>query len=64
MLAVIRNQPAIVRALVAAGADLMMRGTGAPGFHEKTALELAEATEYEEIAASLRAGRPRPGRAN
>jgi ankyrin repeat protein len=54
MLAVVRNQPAIVRALVAAGADLTIRGSGAPGFHEKTALDLAEAAGYGEIAAILR----------
>jgi hypothetical protein len=64
MLAVIGNQPTIVRALVAAGADLTIRGTGAPGFHEKTALDLAEAAGYEEITAILRVGRPRPGLAN
>lgn len=58
MLAVIRDQPAIVRALVAAGADRSIRGSGAPGFHEKTALDLAEAAGRAEIAEILReAGR-------
>ena len=41
MLAVINGQVAIVRALVDAGADLTVRGSGAPGFHDKTALDLA-----------------------
>jgi ankyrin repeat protein len=60
MLAVIRNEPAIVRVLVTAGADLSIRGSGAPGFHEKTALDLAEAAGRTEIAAILReAGRGR-----
>jgi len=33
------------RVLVAAGADLSVCGSGAPGFHEKTALDLAEAAD-------------------
>ncbi len=41
MLAVIRRHVEVVRALVNAGADLTIRGTGAPGFHEKTARDLA-----------------------
>ena len=43
MLAVVRGHPDIVRTLVSAGADLTVRGTGAPGFHEMTALDLARA---------------------
>jgi hypothetical protein len=57
MLAAIRNQPKIVRALVVAGADLTIRGAGAPGFHDKTALDLAEAAGHAEVAAILRGGR-------
>jgi ankyrin repeat protein len=57
MLAAIRNQPTIARALVDAGADPTIRGTGAPGFHGKTALDLAEAAGHAEVAAVLRAGR-------
>lgn len=57
MLAAIRNQPTIARALVDAGADPTIRGTGAPGFHGKTALDLAEAAGHVEVAAVLRAGR-------
>jgi len=59
MLAVVRNQPDVVRLLAAAGADLSIRGAGAPGFHDKTALDLAEAAGRTEIAAILR--RPGPG---
>jgi hypothetical protein len=39
--------------LVDAGADQSVRGKGAPGFFNKTALELAEAA-YPEIAGMLR----------
>src|SRR5512138_2094421 len=62
MLAVVRDEPAIVRILATAGADLSIRGSGAPGFHGKTALDLAEAAGRGEIAAILReASRgPRP----
>jgi ankyrin repeat protein len=65
MLAVIRDAPAIVRVLVAGGADLSIRGSGAPGFHDKTALDLAEAAGHTTIAAMLREaerGRKRPPR--
>jgi ankyrin repeat protein len=41
MLAVIRGHAEVVRVLVEAGADLTVAGTGAPGFHGKTAAELA-----------------------
>jgi len=41
MLAVIGGHTSIVRTLVRAGADLTLRGTGAPGFAGKTALDLA-----------------------
>jgi len=59
MLAVIRNQPVIVRALVEVGADLAIQGRGAPGFSGKTALDLAEAAGHADIAAVLRAaGQP------
>ena len=57
MLAAIRNHPMIARTLVLAGADLAIRGSGAPGFHEKTALDLAEAAGHAEVAAILRGAR-------
>ena len=41
MLAVIRNHSDAARALVEVGADTTLRGSGAPGFYGKTALELA-----------------------
>ena len=42
MLAVIGGHPRISRLLAAAGADVTTRGRGAPGFHDKTAADLAE----------------------
>ncbi len=41
MLAVIADHPEVARALVRAGADTSITGTGAPGFHGKTAGDLA-----------------------
>ena len=41
MLARINGRDAIVGVLADAGADLTIRGTGAPGFAGKTALDLA-----------------------
>jgi hypothetical protein len=41
MLAVVRGHADVVRRLVTAGADSRIRGTGAPGFAGKTALDLA-----------------------
>lgn len=43
MLAVVNGHGDVVRALVRAGADQTIRGTGAPGFHGKTARDLANA---------------------
>ena len=54
MLAVIRDEPEIVSALVQAGADPTIRGSGAPGFEGKTALDLAEAAGRAAIAQILR----------
>ena len=41
MLAAINGRTEVVRILVDTGADLGLRGTGAPGFAGKTALDLA-----------------------
>lgn len=41
MLAIVAGHEAIACAFVRAGADLDLRGTGAPGFHDKTAHDLA-----------------------
>ena len=55
MLAVINDRHTSVELLVAAGADTRVRGTGAPGFAGKTALDLAEDLGRTGIAALLRA---------
>ena len=41
MLAVVGGHPRVARRLVAAGADTSIKGSGAPGFHDKTAADLA-----------------------
>jgi ankyrin repeat protein len=55
MLAVVNNHVSVAQQLVRAGADLAIRGTGAPGFSGKTALDLAVAAGHHELAAMLRA---------
>jgi ankyrin repeat protein len=55
MLAVLRSRVAVVRILAEAGADPLPRGTGAPGFAGKTALDLAAGLQSEEMTAILRA---------
>lgn len=54
MLAVINNHAEIVRLLAAAGANRQIRGSGAPGFHQKTALDLAAGAGREELSSILR----------
>ena len=69
MIAVINGRVAIVRALVDAGADLTVRGSGAPGFHDRDALDLAVvrerdeavAQQLDEIARIIRAAQTREG---
>lgn len=53
MLAVINRHVDIVRALADAGADLARRGSGAPGFHDRTALDLAVVREGNDDPGSL-----------
>jgi len=53
MLAVINGHRDIVRMLVDAGADRTLRGSGAPGFAGKTALDLALAREDSEMSGVL-----------
>jgi uncharacterized protein len=59
MLAVVRGHVEIVRTLADAGADLCRRGTGAPGFAAKTALDLAIARGDAEVIEILRAAAAR-----
>jgi uncharacterized protein len=59
MLAVVGGHVAIVRQLAEAGADVGLRGTGAPGFAGKTALDLALARKDSEMVDILRAAEAR-----
>lgn len=54
MLAVVAGHPQIARRLVTAGADTAITATGAPGFHGKTAADLAEAGGDTRLAAFIR----------
>jgi ankyrin repeat protein len=54
MLAVVRGHVDVVRSLAGAGANVSLRGTGAPGFAEKTALDLAIALNHHEMVEILR----------
>jgi ankyrin repeat protein len=56
MLATINGRDAVVRLLVDTGADPQLRGTGAPGFHGKTALDLARDLGRDSIAELLAGG--------
>jgi ankyrin repeat protein len=53
MLAVINDRPEVVEVLVTAGADRGLRGSGAPGFHGLTALDLARARGSDVMVALL-----------
>ncbi len=53
MLAVVAGHADVARLLATAGADLSLRGTGAPGFAGKTAHELAAARGMVELSADL-----------
>jgi ankyrin repeat protein len=53
MLATINDHHAVAELLVNAGADREIRGSGAPGFAGKTALDLAEDLGRESLAALL-----------
>ena len=54
MLAVVNRHEEIALALARAGASLEIRGTGAPGFHGKTAAELAAESGQNHLAQWLR----------
>jgi ankyrin repeat protein len=63
MLAVINRHTGIARQLVDAGANTRLRGSGAPGFADRTARELAEQGGLVELAAFIaRSGRAEDGR--
>jgi ankyrin repeat protein len=53
MLAVIAGHKEIAKALARAGADVTLRGTGAPGFTGKTAADLAAARGWHDLAIEL-----------
>jgi ankyrin repeat protein len=55
MLAVVRGRVDVVRTLVWCGADASLRGSGAPGFADKTALDLAVARNDAEMVRLLAA---------
>jgi ankyrin repeat protein len=54
MLAVIAGHPRVARSLVAAGSDTSIAGTGAPGFHGKTAADLATERGDKRLADYIR----------
>jgi uncharacterized protein len=54
MLAIIAGHTEIARLLAKAGADLSIRGTGAPGFADKTAYDLAVARGMQEVSEELK----------
>ncbi len=60
MLAVINGHAAVVRVLARAGANRSLRGTGAPGFLGKTALDLATARARPDLLDALAVGEERP----
>jgi ankyrin repeat protein len=53
MLAVVAGHQEIALALARAGADLTLRGTGAPGFAGKTAADLASERGWNGLAVAL-----------
>ena len=57
MLALIAGHAEVARLLAKAGADLTHRGTGAPGFADKTAYDLAVECGLLELSAELK---PKP----
>jgi ankyrin repeat protein len=53
MLAVVAGHKQIALALARAGADLTLRGTGAPGFAGRTAADLAAERGWNDLAIAL-----------
>lgn len=60
MLAVVRGHVDVVRILKDAGASISLRGTGAPGFSGKTALDLSIARDDPEMVDVLRSATEDP----
>ncbi len=56
MLAIIAGHTEIARLLARAGCDLSLRGTGAPGFANKTARDLASERDMQDLSAELEPG--------
>jgi len=54
MLAIVAGHASAAQRLARAGADLTIAGTGAPGFHGKTAYDLAVARNMAELCADVR----------
>ena len=53
MLAILNDHEKVAEALIAAGADLSLRGAGAPGFAGKTAADLAKERGLTRLAPKL-----------
>jgi uncharacterized protein len=54
MLALVAGHAEVARLLAKAGADLSLRGTGSPGFADKTAYDLAVERGMLELSAELK----------
>jgi hypothetical protein len=54
MLAIVAGHAEVARLLAKAGADVSLRGIGAPGFSDKTAYDLALARGMPTVAAELK----------
>jgi uncharacterized protein len=54
MLALVAGHAEVARLLADAGTDLSLRGTGAPGFADKTAYDLAVERDLRELSAALK----------
>jgi ankyrin repeat protein len=57
MLAIVGGHTEVARVIAQAGADLSLRGTGAPGFVDRTAFELAVERGMLELSAALNPNR-------
>jgi ankyrin repeat protein len=60
MLALVAGHADVARVLAKAGADLSLRGTGAPGFAGKTAYDLAMERGMQDLSEELKPTREGP----